>query len=61
MQTVTINRFRIVPAPLTGIGWVAVQEWNSDAGAYVHLSTHRSQSEAETFIAGLDEKSDSGQ
>jgi hypothetical protein len=54
MQTITINRFRIVPAPQTGIGWVAVQEWNSDAGAYVHLSTHRSQDEAEAFIAGLE-------
>jgi hypothetical protein len=54
MQTITINRYRIVPAPSTGIGWVAVQEWNGTAGAYVHLSTHRSQSDAEAYIAGLE-------
>lgn len=46
-KKVAIDRFRIVPAPLTGIGWVAVQEWNGDAGEYWHIATYRSMNEAE--------------
>jgi hypothetical protein len=53
MGKVTIARYRTVPAPLTGIGWVAVQEWDNVAGAYAHKSTHRSQTEAEDFIKAL--------
>ncbi len=37
MQKVTIDRNRIVPALLTGIGWVAVQEWDDEAGEYKHV------------------------
>jgi hypothetical protein len=50
MQQVTIDRFRIVPAPLTGIGWVAVQEWDRVMAQYEHYATFRSMSEAATFI-----------
>ena len=50
MQKVSIDTYRIVPAPLTGIGWVAVQEWDSDRGEYKHVTTFRSQDEANTFI-----------
>jgi len=50
MQQVTIDRYRVVPAPLTGIGWVAVQEWNDIAGEYRHFSTYRSRDEAVTFL-----------
>jgi hypothetical protein len=50
MKTVTIDRHRIVPSPLTGIGWLAVQEWNDEAGEYRHVATFRSKGEAEEFI-----------
>ena len=40
----------MVPAPLTGIGWVAVQRWDEKAGEYRHMVTLRSQGEAEEFI-----------
>lgn len=52
MNKVSIDRFRIVPAPLTGIGWVAVQEWDDTVGAYRHIATYRSREEAESFIRG---------
>lgn len=53
MQKVTIDRFRIVPAPMTGIGWVAVQEWDDKIGEYKHLSTFRTSEEAELLINTL--------
>jgi hypothetical protein len=49
MQKVTIDRYRIVPAPQTGIGWVAVQEWDNSAGEYKHVSTFRSRADAKLF------------
>jgi hypothetical protein len=53
METIVIEKYRIVPAPATGIGWVAVQAWNGIVGAYEHLSTHRTKGEADGFIANL--------
>jgi hypothetical protein len=53
MQKVTIDRFRIVPAPQTGIGWVAVQEWDDTAGEYKHVSTFRNRDEAKLFSKRL--------
>jgi hypothetical protein len=50
MQKVTIERYRIVPAPQTGIGWVAVQFWDDAAGEFKNVSTFRSRDEAESFI-----------
>jgi hypothetical protein len=50
MNQITIDRFRIVPAPLTGIGWVAVQEWDNDSGEYRHIAMVRTQEEAELSI-----------
>lgn len=50
MQKVTIDRYRIVPAPQTGIGWVAVQEWDGVMGEYKHYATFRSMGEAEALI-----------
>ena len=50
MQKISIDKYRIVPAPLTGIGWVAVQEWDSDKGEYRHVATFRSKDEANEFI-----------
>ena len=49
MQKVTIDRYRIVPAPQTGVGWVAVQEWDGVRGEYRHVSTFRSRDEAKLF------------
>ena len=57
MQKVSIDKYRIVPAPLTGIGWVAVQEWDSGRGEYRHVTTFRSQDEANAFIDNREEKS----
>lgn len=48
MQKVSIDKYLIVPAPLTGIGWVAVQKWNS--GEYRHFASFRSEDEANEFI-----------
>lgn len=50
MLKVTIDRYRIVLAPQTGIGWVAVQEWNDETGEYRHVSTYRSKDEAESYL-----------
>ncbi len=50
MQKVTIDRYRIVQAPQTGIGWVAVQEWDDAIGEYRHVSICRSMGETEAFI-----------
>jgi hypothetical protein len=50
MQKVFIDKYRIVPAPQTGIGWVAVQEWDGDRGEYRHVATFRSEDEANVFI-----------
>ena len=50
MKFIEIPLYRIVPAPLTGIGWVAVEMWDSVFGRYVHLSTFRSAELAEEFI-----------
>lgn len=51
MSKITIDRFRIVPAPLTGIGWVAVQEWNISAGEYRHVATYRDEEGAKFFVS----------
>lgn len=51
MEMISICRFRIVTAPLTGIGWVAVQEWDNICEAYTHISSHRTKAEADSFIA----------
>lgn len=51
MQQVTIDKFRIVPASLTGIGWVAVQEWDNNSGEYRHVACFRSKAEAVIFIS----------
>ena len=53
MQKVTIDRYRIVSAPLTGIGWVAVQEWDDENGEYKHVATFRSRDEANEFIGNI--------
>lgn len=53
MLKVTINKYRIVQAPQTGIGWVAVQQWDDFAGKYRHVSTHRSGDEANDLIIHL--------
>lgn len=50
MLKVSIDKYRIVSAPLTGIGWVAVQIWNDASGEYFHLATFRSRDEANFFI-----------
>jgi len=34
METIVIDKYRIVPAPLTGIGWVAVEAWYVITGEY---------------------------
>lgn len=57
MQKVSIDRHRIVPAPLTGFGWVAVQEWDSGRGEYKHVTTFRSGDEANVFIDNCEGKS----
>jgi len=52
MQAQTsIPVFRIVPAPLTGIGWVALQRWDQGHGEYRHLATFRTTEEANKFIS----------
>jgi hypothetical protein len=51
MNRITIDRFRIVPAPLTGIGWVAVQEWDNNSGEYKHVGTFRSRDEVSIFLS----------
>ena len=40
--------YRVVPSPMTGIGWYSVQKWNGSE--YKHLSTFRSESMAYEFI-----------
>lgn len=50
MQKISIDKYRIIPASLTGIGWVAIQEWDSDKGEYQHVATFRSKDEANGFI-----------
>lgn len=50
MQKITIDKYRVVPAPLTGIGWVAVHEWNCEIGEYKHMASFRSKDEAHAFI-----------
>jgi DNA (cytosine-5)-methyltransferase 1 len=52
-QTVQISKYRIVPAPATGLGWVAVEQWSEDDERYMHISTHRTPGEAENFISTL--------
>lgn len=51
MQKITIDRYRIVPAPQTGIGWVAAQEWDCMTGEYRNVSIFRCKEEAESFIS----------
>ena len=51
MERISIDKYIITPAPLTGIGWVAVQIWDKSANQYRHVSTFRSKTEAETFIS----------
>lgn len=50
MKKILIDKFRIVPAPLTGFGWVAVHEWNGTACEYRHVSTFRSMAEAHIYV-----------
>jgi len=50
MKFIEIPVYRIVPAPITGIGWVAVERWNDVLGRYGHVSTFRSETQAEEFI-----------
>lgn len=47
---IRINEFRIVYAPMTGIGWVAVEKWDNEKGEYKHYSLFRTISSAEEFI-----------
>ncbi|GEM_PF-3585613 len=54
MNKISIKKHRIVAAPLTGIGWVAVQVWHDDAGEYRHVATYRSKDEAVSFIGSKD-------
>ena len=56
MQQVTIDRFRVVPAPLTGIGWVAVQVWDEEIGEYRHVTTCRTKDEADVYISNNSDK-----
>jgi hypothetical protein len=56
MQKITIDRYRIIPAPLTGIGWVAVQVWDDSAGEYRHVASYRSKDEAESFISAEEKR-----
>jgi hypothetical protein len=50
MQQVVIDRFRIIPAPMTGIGWVSVQMWIDISAKYEHVATFRSRTEAQEYI-----------
>jgi hypothetical protein len=50
MRQFTINEFRIVPAPMTGIGWVSVEKWDDEKKEYLHYSTFRTESFAREFI-----------
>ena len=45
-----IPRLRIVPAPITGIGWYAVQRYSVPRGVYEHVSTFRGEATAQEFI-----------
>jgi len=54
MNKISIDRYRIVPSPLTGIGWVAVQMWDEDASKYGHIATYRSKDEADKYISNID-------
>jgi len=56
MQKKTIDRYRIVQAPTTGSGWVAVQVWDDSAGEYRHVSTFRSKDRAESFISAEEKR-----
>jgi len=58
MKCIEIPLYRIVPAPLTGIGWVAVEIWSPGLGKYVCLSTFRSSDLAEEFIQREIERED---
>lgn len=53
MQKVLIDRYRIVPAPQTGIGWVTVQEWDKQNGEYKSVSTFRTMKEAKKFTSQI--------
>ena len=50
MKFIKIPLYRIVPAPQTGIGWVAAQKWNSETGSYKFDCLFRSPELAEEFI-----------
>ena len=50
MKFIKIPLYRIVPAPLTGIGWVAVEKWNSETGSYKFIDLCRSTGAAEEVI-----------
>lgn len=50
MQKIVIDRYRIVSAPITGIGWVAVQVWDDSDGECRHVASFRSKDDAELFI-----------
>lgn len=51
MQTISIPKYRIVPA-ITGIGWVTVQEWNGNE--YVKSFTCRDSDQAHEYIASME-------
>jgi len=56
MQKISIDKYRIVPAPMTGIGWVAVQVWDDESGEYRHVASFRSKDKSEEFINNTFEK-----
>lgn len=52
MRYISIPLYRITPAPLTGMGWVAVQKFDALHRAYLHVASFRSADQAEAFIEG---------
>lgn len=51
MKFIEIPLYRIVPAPHTGIGWVAVERWYEYSGMYLNVSTFHSSDLAQEFIS----------
>ena len=53
MIYIEIPKYRIIPAPKTGIGWVEAQMWDDKYGAYRHIGIFRGNSRAEKYIEQL--------